>query len=94
MPTIGNMFNIYNPYAVGHDIFQIKNNNIIVFPNGNYLTHKLYYNNSKEEYRAISLDETLSEDYLKTCKEYSDTIIEISNGIIIHNLIKEDQKEK
>ena len=93
MPTIGNMVSVYNPYAIGHDIFEIKNNNIIVFPNGNYLTSKLYYNNSKEEYRAISLDETLSEEYLKKCKEYADNIIEISNGTIIHNLIKEDLKE-
>ncbi|MDD4187582.1 MAG: LTA synthase family protein [Bacilli bacterium] len=90
MPTIGNMFGIYNPYSIGHDIFEIKNDNIIVFPNGNYLTNKLYYNNSKEEYKALSLDETLSEDYLKDCKEYADSIIELSNGIIIHNLIKED----
>ncbi|MDD2505570.1 MAG: LTA synthase family protein [Bacilli bacterium] len=93
VPTIGNMFNFYNPYALGNDIFNIKNNNIVVFPNGNYLTNKLYYNNSNEEYRAISLDETLSEDYLKKCKDHVDSIIEISNGIIIHNLIKEDLKE-
>ncbi|MDD2208409.1 MAG: LTA synthase family protein [Bacilli bacterium] len=90
MPTLGNMFGFYNPYAIGHDIFEIKNDNIIVFPNGNYLTNKLYYNNSKEEYRAMSLDETLSEDYLRECKDYADSIIELSNGIIIHNLIKED----
>lgn len=94
MPTISNMLSLYNPYALGHDIFEIKNDNIIVFPNGNYLTNKLYYNSSKEEYRAISLDETLSEEYLKNCKEYADKIIEISNGIIIHNLIKEDLKEE
>ena len=24
MPTIGNMLGIYNPYALGHDIFEIK----------------------------------------------------------------------
>lgn len=94
MPTLGNMFGFYNPYAIGHDIFEIKNDNIIVYPNGNYLTNKLYYNNSKEEYRAMSLDETLSEEYLKECKEYTDAIIELSNGIIIHNLIKEDLKEE
>ncbi len=92
MPTIGNMVGLYNPYSIGRDIFEIKNDNIIVFPNGNYLTNKLYYNNSKEEYRVISLDETLSDDYLKECKEYAESIIEISNGLVIHDLIKEDLK--
>lgn len=92
-PTIGNMLGIYNPYALGHDIFEIKNDNIIAFPNGNYLTSKVFYNNSKEEYRAISLDESLSEDYLKECKDYTDNLIELSNGIILHNLIKEKLKE-
>lgn len=92
-PTIGNMLGIYNPYALGHDIFEIKNDNIVAFPNGNYLTSKVFYNNSKEEYRAISLDESLSEDYLKECKDYTDNLIELSNGIILHNLIKENLKE-
>ncbi len=89
-PTVGNMLGIYNKYALGHDIFEIKNDNIIGFPNGNFLTNKVYYNNSKEEYRAISLDETLSDDYLQECEEKAGTIIELSNGIIVHNLIKQD----
>lgn len=32
MPTIGNMFGIYNKYALGNDIFEIKDDNIIAFP--------------------------------------------------------------
>lgn len=90
MPTIGNMFGFSNKYALGHDIFNIKNDNIIAFPNGNYLTSKVYYNSSKEEYKAVSLEETLSDEYLQTCKLYTETIIEVSNGIIIHDLIKKD----
>lgn len=88
MPTIGNMVDIYNPYALGHDIFDIKNNNIISFPNGNFLTNKIYYNNTKGEYKAISLDEILSDDYIKQCNDYTSTQINISNNIIIYNLIK------
>ena len=30
MPTLGNMLNIYNKYALGHDIFEIGENNIAV----------------------------------------------------------------
>ena len=28
MPTLGNMFGFYNKYALGHDIFDIKYDNI------------------------------------------------------------------
>ena len=90
MPTIGNMIGIYNKYAFGNDIFEIKNDNIIAFPNGNFLTNKVYFNNSKEEYKAITLDEALSDDYITKCKEYTDAVIDISNGVIIHNLIDYD----
>ncbi len=94
MPTVGNMLGIYNKYAMGNDIFEIQNDNIIAFPNGNFLTNKVYYNNSKEEYKTLTIDEVLSEDYIKECKEYTDKIIEVSNGIIVHNLLKEDNKKR
>ncbi|MDD4376216.1 MAG: hypothetical protein PHR25_05480, partial [Clostridia bacterium] len=93
LPTVGNMLGIYNKYAIGHDIFEIKNDNIIAFPNGNFLTNKVYYNNSKEEYKAISLEEPLSDDYISNCKEYTDTIIEVSDGIIVHDLLNPNKKE-
>lgn len=93
LPTIGNMLSIHNKYAIGHDIFEIKDDNIIAFPNGNFLTNKVYYNNSKSEYKAISLDEPLSDDYIKECKEYTDKIIEISDGIIVHDLLNPNKKE-
>lgn len=31
MPTLGNMLGFSNKYALGHDIFNIKENNIVVF---------------------------------------------------------------
>ncbi len=93
MPTVGNMLGIYNEYALGNDIFEIKNDNIIAFPSGNYLTNKVYYRNSRSEYKALNLDEILSDEYINGCKDYTDKIIEISDGIITHNLIK-NSKEK
>ena len=45
MPTLGNMFGFYNKYALGHDIFDIKDQNIVIFPTGNWLTKDMYYNN-------------------------------------------------
>ena len=52
MPTIGNMVGIENEFAMGHDIFNIKENNYVVFPNGNFVTNYVYYNNSSSEYKV------------------------------------------
>ena len=43
MPTLGNMFGFYNKYALGHDIFNHLDDNVVVFPTGNWLTNKVYY---------------------------------------------------
>lgn len=87
MPTVGNMLGIYNKYALGHDIFEIKDDNIISFPNGNFLTNKVYYRSTKEEYKVLNSEEVLSEDYINYCKDYTDNIIGVSNNIIIHDLL-------
>ncbi len=50
MPTLGNMLGFYNKYALGHDMFSLEgNDNIVVFPTGNWLTNKVYYNAQKVE---------------------------------------------
>lgn len=87
MPTIGNMIGIKNPYALGHDIFNIKNNNIVIFPNGNFLTRNLYYNNSSEKYYVTKIGDAIDQDYIDECKAYAEKRLEISNAIIIHDLI-------
>ena len=88
MPTMGNMLGIYNEYALGKDIFEIKNNNIVAFPNGNFLTNRIYYRSSKEEYKPLNLEDILSDDYINYGKKYTNDLIEVSNGIITHDLIK------
>ena len=61
MPTLGNMLGIYNKYELGHDMFSLKTkDNIVVFPNGNWVTNKVYYNSQKEEYLALA-NEAISE---------------------------------
>ena len=64
MPTIGNMLGIYNQYALGNDIFNTKENNIVVFPNGNWVTNKVYYNSQKGEYLSL-VNEAISEEEIK-----------------------------
>ena len=90
MPTIGNMFGFKNPFALGHDIFNIKNNNVVVFPNGSYVTNEVYYSNQNGKYKTLKNNAVLDENYVKTRAEYAEERLEVSNAIIVHNLIKND----
>ena len=92
MPTVGNMFGFKNPFALGHDIFNIKNNNIVVFPNGNYITNEVYYSNQNGKYKTLKNNAVLDEDYVKSRADYAEERLEVSNAIIVHNLIKNDGK--
>lgn len=86
-PTLGNMFGFSNKYALGHDIFEVKDN-VVVFPSGNWLTDKIYYNSSKDSYRQIDLTSEISMEYINKYKQYSEKIMEVSNNIITYDLIK------
>ena len=86
MPTLGNMFGFKSNYALGRDIFSIQDN-IVVFPNGNWRTDKVYYNAQKSEYKNLTSEE-LTKEYLQQNDEYSKKIVEISNYLIRYNLIK------
>ena len=55
-----------------------------------FLKKKVYYNNSKEEYKPLT-NEPIDETYIKECKDYTEKIIEISNDIIVYDLIKNDK---
>lgn len=86
MPTLANMVGIKPKYALGHDIFSIENN-IVVFPSGNWLTNKMYYNAGKNTFRQLDLDETIELDYIEKNNEYANKLIDISNGIITYDFI-------
>lgn len=90
MPTLGNMLGVYNEYALGNDIFSIEDN-IIVFPDGNWLTNKMYYNYQKDEGRLLNNQESLSSKYIEDYNEYAYKLISISNDIIIYNLLGENK---
>jgi len=93
MPTLGNLMGFYNPYQLGHDIFNVKEDNIVIFPNGNWVTNKGYYNSQKEEYFPLKED-PISENYIKNCNEYANKLLEVSNNMIVFDLIKKDQESK
>ena len=91
MPTLGNMMGFFNPFAVGNDIVNLDDN-VVVFPNGNWLTNKMYYNSQQEEVFMINQNETVSVDYIEFYKEYSESIIEVSNVITVHDLIRRNRE--
>ena len=90
MPTLGNMLGVKNKYALGHDIFSVDEN-IVIFPDGNYITDEVYYDASKDEYLQLNLNSPISLDYLINYQEYASKVVSVSNKIIIHDLIKKQQ---
>ncbi|MBQ7239808.1 MAG: LTA synthase family protein [Bacilli bacterium] len=97
LPTVSNMLGLKPTYALGNDIFNIKNNNTIVFPNGNFITDKVYYYSSKGTYKLLKEDKktstTFDIDYITNKIQYTEDILQISNDIIVYDLLKE-QKER
>ena len=89
LPTIANMFGFKDKYGLGHDIFS-DNEKIVVFPNRNVLTDKVYYSNLNDEYVALS-DEPIDSDYISRLKDYANQILDVSNGIVLHDLIKNEE---
>ena len=89
LPTLGNMFGVQGDYALGKDILNIKDNdNIVTFIDGSFLTSKIYYNDPKREIYSIN-NEPITEEYIEKGITQSSEIIEISNNIILYDLIKE-----
>lgn len=85
--TILNMYGIYNKYNVGEDIFTVKDNNLVIYPNGNILTNKVYYNNSTNEYKELT-DEKIDKEYLDNINGIAEKRLDVSNAIIVYNLLE------
>lgn len=87
MPTLSNMLGVKPKYALGNDMFSIKDN-VVVFPSGNWISNKLYYNSAKGTFRQLDLESSIDMEYINNYNEYTEKLINISNGIITYNLIK------
>ena len=102
LPTLGNMMNFDYKYALGHDIYDIKDQNVVIFPNGNFVTNKVYYNNASGNYMVLNPSENkkdlntinrpvINEDYISNLKEYTESILSVSNDIIVHDLFAKEK---
>jgi len=92
-PTLYNMLDIDNKYVLGHDIFNIKEDNIVVFPNGNFLTNDVYYNNSTGLYKILNDGVILDSDYITKNTEYTELALDVGNAIINYDLFNEKKRE-
>ena len=92
MPTLANMFNFDYKYGLGHDIFSV-NENIVVFPNGNWVTDKMYYNAQKEEYLLLK-DSVVNDEEIENNKAYANKLLEVSDAIIVYDLEAGEKNEK
>ncbi len=91
-PTLGNMLGFYNRYSLGNDFFNVKGNNTVVFPNGNWVSDKIYYNSQKGEYLSLN-NEAISEEYIKEHNEYTNKLLDVSNNIIVFDLLEKNKEE-
>jgi len=87
MPTLANMLGVKPKYALGNDMFSVEDN-VVVFPDGNWLTNKVYYNSSNGEFRQLDLDSSIELEYIENNNKYAEKLIGISNSIITYDLIK------
>lgn len=90
MPTLANMMNFENPYALGHDIYDIGSDNVVIFPGGNFITNMVYYSNTANNYLILKDNVIIEEDYISELKIYAEKILGVSNDIIVHDLIKRE----
>ncbi len=90
-PTLFNMLDIDYDYVLGHDIFNIKDNNIVIFPNGNFLTKEVYYNNSTGEYKELK--GAVDTEFLNNSIEKSERALEVGNAIITYDLFNEKKRD-
>ncbi len=93
-PTILNMMNLENKYALGNDIFDVLENNYILFPNASFITKDIYYNNSTGDHKVIGEDVILTDNYISDILKEAEEKLEISNSIIVHDLIRKEDIEK
>ena len=90
MPTLSNMLGLKPEYALGNDIMNLDNN-LVSFPNGNWLTNDIYYNSQKDEYKVINPNAIIDSDTISKNNEITSKKLQVSNDIILYDLIKNEE---
>ena len=93
MPTLSNMLGVKPKYALGNDIINL-NDNVVAFPNGNWLTNNIYYNSQKDEYKVINPNAVIDKDTISKNSDIASKKLEISNDIILYDLIRNENQDE
>ena len=89
LPTMANLFGFDNsPYALGHDIINLDDN-LVAFPNGNWLTNNIYYNAQKDEFSLLNDTTIASQEDITANSELTDKMLSVSQAIIVYDLLKD-----
>ena len=92
--TLGNMLGFENDYALGSDIFSVESGtNLVVFPSGNWLTNKMYYDASKENTRLLIPDAPISVEEINDNQMRAEEMLSVSNNIIVYDLIRKSKEQ-
>ena len=92
LPTLGNLFGFSSKYALGHDLFSVQDN-VVVFPDGNWITDRMYYNSQKEEALLFDSEYPISVDYIEKNNAIAEEKISVSNSIIVYDMIRSLEKQ-
>lgn len=88
LPTMSNLFGFENsPYALGNDIMNLDDN-LVSFPNGNWLTNNIYYNAQKDEFSLLNDTTIASQEDIIANSQATDDKLSISQSIIVYDLLK------
>ena len=93
LPTLSNMLGLKPTYSLGNDIMNLDNN-LVPFPNGNWLTNDIYYNSQKDEYKVINPNAVIDSSEIEKNNEISTLKLSISNDIILYDLIKNENSDE
>ena len=79
-PTLGNMLGFENKFALGHDIFSFEDDeeNVVIFPNGNFVTDTIYYDSQKDKYFDLTDYENLAK-YVSCNQVFKDNPVPVYN---------------
>lgn len=89
MPTLSNMLGLSPKYNLGNDIMNLDDN-IVIFPNGNWITNNIYYNSQKDQYKVLNTNYVIDNNEFERNNEYASKRLSISNDIILYDLIKNE----
>ena len=93
LPTLSNMLGLKPTYSLGNDIMNLDNN-VVPFPNGNWLTNDIYYNSQKDEYKVINPNAVIDSSEIEKNNEICTLKLSVSNDIILYDLIKNENRDE